>query len=153
MKNIKPWYIFLPLSVIIVIVLWKKWKNRNQDASTNLLGNTQNQQGASVLDLQDTSGSVRNLSDQQLAVIADTVESAIYGSSGYSVIEDDDLVFAQLQYIWTNADFVRLVQIWGTRGGTWFTSAQTLPEAIAETLDQDLYTQLRQIYNSRGIQI
>jgi len=153
MKNIKPWYIFLPLSVIIVIVLWKKWKNRNQDASTNLLGNTQNQQGASVLDLQDTSGSVRNLSDQQLAVIADTIEAAIYGSSGYSVIEDDDLVFAQLQYIWTNADFVRLVQIWGTRGGTWFTSAQTLPEAIAETLDQDLYTQLRQIYNSRGIQI
>ena len=153
MKNIKPWYIFLPLSVVLIIVLWKKWKNRNQDASTNLLGNTQNQQGASVLDLQDTSGSVRNLSDQQLAVIADTVESAIYGSSGYSVSEDDDLVFAQLQYIWTNADFVRLVQIWGTRGGTWFTSAQTLPEAIAETLDEDLYTQLRQIYNSRGIQI
>ncbi len=149
----KYWYLFLPLSVVIIIMIIKKFRKQGQDATTNLLGLAQADQGASVLDFQDQTGSARNLTDQQLAVIADTIEAAIYGSSGWSPTEDDDLVFAQLQYIWTNADFVALVQIWGTRGGSWFTSAQTLPEAIASTLDEDLYTQLRQIYNARGIQI
>jgi hypothetical protein len=149
----KYWFFVLPISVICVMWLYKKWRARKADSSNNFFGFGQNEQGASVLDTVDESGSIRQKTDQQLAVMADAIEVAIYGGSGWQVYEDDDVVFNQLIQITTNADFVRLIQIWGTRGGGVFSNSQTLIEAVNETLDADLLNQLRTIYSGYGITI